>query len=142
MSNFEGGNVPESSELWGERFREALEEYGIPIVMEMGDRITFEALMEYTGKDEQFSDLSDSDKKQVMNALRSELGFDLAHKDKFFQKSYFMEGTPGSPGAGRIRVDVYKTDAEDVYIRRYIYSDGDVGWSLGPKDLEDEEEVK
>lgn len=139
MNEFESGNIPESSELWGEKFREALEEYGMPIVMEMGDRIALEALIDYTGKDEQFSELSDSDKRQIMLVLKSELGFDISRKDELLEKSYFMEGTPGSSGEGKIKVDVYKTEVEDVYVRRYIYSDGDVGWSLGPKVIEDEE---
>lgn len=70
--------------------------------------------------------------EEVMDILKSELGFDREKLEELFVEDFSMEGTPGSPGEGEIKVSVFKTNNPNVFVGRYEYSDGEVCWSVRP----------
>lgn len=48
-----------------------------------------------------------------------------------------IDGTPGSLGDGKIKVSLFGTNVEDVYIGKYEYADGSVGWTVQALEVEE-----
>ena len=130
---------PEELETWAERLEEAIIEDGITFAGELGQRVPMESLLESIEDDRTFFELTEPEKKRVLGLFRDTLGRNLENADSKPQREYSMQGTPGSEGAGNIQVEVFDTNQEDVYLRRYTYTDGDISFSLGPETLEEEE---
>lgn len=130
--------TPEQIQEWGERFRESLLENGF-LIVEMGERASIETILESIEDERLFSELSDQEKEKALQVFEKELGFKQAKEKDLLFKEYSMQGTPDSPGEGKIKVEVFRTNQEDVFLRRYTYANGDTSWSLGPEFLEDEE---
>ena len=72
---------------------------------------------------------------EMMELLGQRYGVDL--KSAVPVKVEEMDGTPNSPGEGKIKVSLFATNVEDVYIGKYEYADGSVGWTIQALEVEE-----
>jgi len=72
-----------------------------------------------------------------MEILKKRLGFDIKKADQFLIEQDTIKAKPGPPGKKEIKVSVFKTKDPEICIGRYKYSDGDIWWSLRPKEFKE-----
>lgn len=73
--------------------------------------------------------------EEMMELLEQRYGVDL--KSAVAVKVEEMDGTPGSAGEGKINVSLFATNVEDVYIGKYEYANGSVGWTIQALEVEE-----
>lgn len=96
-------------------------------IAEMGGRLPFEEF-------ESFGALAGRE-AEMMELLEQRYGVDL--KSATPVKVDEMDGTPGSAGEGKIKVSLFETNVEGVYIGKLEYADGSVGWTIQALELEE-----
>ena len=77
---------------------------------------------------DQFEEMGGKDR--LSEILRDELGMDL---DGGLELEYEIEGTEGA----KIRVSVFRTSKEDVFVGKYEGEDGHVDWVLRSREIEE-----
>lgn len=106
------------------RFREDLED-GVLEVEAVGSPVLFEMSPNYEGLE--------GHGDRIMEMLKELVGFDQSTAE--VAREYTFDGQPGRAGEGEVRVTVFKTDNEGVFVGRYEYADGEVRWMLRPEEL-------
>jgi len=100
-------------------------------IAEMGGEIPIEDVPGF----EELEDNKEAQKRGI-----SEF-FDIDLSKPTIVKTYETEGTPGTPGEGKIKVDVIQTNIgrHDVFIGRWTYDDGSIGWTVRALEVENQE---
>lgn len=109
-----------------------LEQFGSDLddaegIAEMGGRLPFEDF-------ESFGSLTGRE-AEMMELLEQRYGVDL--KSATAVKELEMDGTPGSAGEGKIKVSLFETNVDGVYIGKLQYADGSVGWTIQALEVEE-----
>ena len=138
---FEGSSVeqpktPEQIDEWGEKLKTTLIEDGLNLadmLEEHEDPIPIETILDFMGDVRSFIELSDPEKAKVMEIFQTEFGFEPVKASELLVESYLNESVPGEPGQSKMKVNVFTTTQEGIFLNQYEYSDGEMGWSFGTK---------
>lgn len=72
---------------------------------------------------------------EMMEALEQRYEVNLANVTP--AKVEEIDGTEGTAGEGKITVSLFATNVPDVFIGKYEYADGSVGWTIQAFEVEE-----
>lgn len=75
--------------------------------------------------------------RTMMAAIEKKLGFNFTDNKAKPIRQYLTQGTVGEPSEGEITVSVFKTKKKGIYIGKWEYANGDVGWTIRALDVDE-----
>lgn len=79
-----------------------------------------------------WDDLTEDEKLEVREVIYGELGLLADRLDQYRVRDYVTHTGPDADVQGKIKVSVYKTNKEGIFLQELTYEDGKKSWLVGP----------
>ncbi len=77
-------------------------------------------------------ELNLGEKKIIEQAIFKTAGLEPQTLEESKIRQYEAHGKEGTKGAGKIYIEVFRTNQEEVFLQKLTYPDGEIRWAVGP----------